>query len=169
MKAFNTLLQVIRDALARRAPRERFALIAMACTIAIALWAQVLWSAHHGRVRYTKLIGELQVQNDAMRQARDAMKSARAQGGAIRSLTAERALTVFGDSLRLAGMSSIAVLPHVPGQVRLAGSAGFDSWIGWLAKTQTEYGAHVLRVGVEPSEQQGQVKIEAIIALPGVR
>ncbi len=169
MKALNTLLQAIRDALARRAPRERLALIAMACTIAIALWAQLLWSAHHERARYTKLIGELQVQNGAMRQARDAMKSARAQGGAIRSITAERALTVFGDSLRLAGMPSIAVLPHAPGQVKLAGNTGFDSWLGWLAKTQAEYGVQVLRVGVGLSEQPGQVKIEAIVALPGVR
>lgn len=169
MKALHSLLQAIRDTLARRAPRERIALIAMACTVAMALWVQLLWSAHHERARYTKLIGELQVQNGAMRQARDAMKNARAQGGAIRSLTAERALTVFGDSLRLAGMPSIAVLPHAPGQVRLAGNAGFDNWLGWLAKTQADYGVQVLRVGVELSEQPGQVKIEAIVALAGVR
>jgi type II secretory pathway component PulM len=167
MRALNSLLQTVQAALARRAPRERIALIAMACTIAIALWAQLLWSAHHERARYTKLIGELQVQNGAMRQARDAMNIARAQGGAIRSLTAERALTVFGDSLRLAGMPSVAVSPHAPGQVRLAGNAGFDNWLGWLAKTQAEYGVQVLRVGVERSEQSGQVKIEAIVALAG--
>lgn len=169
MKALRSLLQAIRDALARRAPRERIALIAMACTLAMALWVQLLWSAHHERARYTRLIGELQVQNGAMRQARDAMKSARAQGGAIRALTAERALTVFGDSLRLAGMPSMAVLPHAPGQVRLAGNAGFDAWLGWLAKTQADYGVQVLRVGVELSEPPGQVKIEAVIAMAGVR
>jgi type II secretory pathway component PulM len=169
MKTLNSLLQAILDALARRAPRERFALVAMACTVAMALWVQLLWSAHHERARYTKLIGELQVQNGAMRQARDAMKSARAQGGAIRSLTAERALTVFGDSLRLAGLPSVAVLPHEQGKVRLAGNAGFDNWLGWLAKTQAEYGVQVLRVAVEQSELPGQVKIEAVVALAGAR
>jgi type II secretory pathway component PulM len=167
MKALKTLLQSIQAALDRRAPRERLALIAMACTIAIALWVQLLWSAHHERARYTKLISELQIQNGAMRQARDAMRGAKAQGSAIRSLTAERALTVFGDSLRLAGMPTIAVLPHAQGQVRLSGSASFDTWLGWLAKTHTDYGIQVLRVGLELSEQPGQVKIEAIIALAG--
>jgi type II secretory pathway component PulM len=167
MKALKSLLHAIHAALNRRAPRERVALIAMACTIAIALWAQVLWSAHHERARYTKLISELQIQNGAMRQARDAMKGAKAQGSAIRSLTAERALTVFGDSLRLAGMSAITVLPHAQGQVRLTGSASFDGWLGWLAKAQADYGIQVLRVGIEQSDPPGQVKIEAIIALAG--
>lgn len=169
MKALKSLLRATQDALNRRAPRERAALIAMACTIVAALWIQVLWSAHHERARYTTLIGELQVQNSAMRQAREAMRGAKAQGSAIRSLTAERALTVFGDSLRLAGLSTITVLPHAHGQVRLTGGASFDSWLGWLAKVQADYGIEVLRVGIDLSDQPGQVKIEAIIAVAGAK
>lgn len=167
MTGLKSLLDRAKEALERRAPRERLALAVMAATIAIALWAQLLWSAHHERARYTRLVSELQAQNGAMRQAREAMRGAKAQGKAVRSITPEQALTVFADGLRLGGMSSVTVLPDAQGRFRLTGSTSFDAWLGWLAAAHADYGIQVVRVAIEPSGTPGLVKIEATIALAG--
>lgn len=157
----------IADILEQRAPRERIALAVMVATVALALWAQLLWSAHHERARYARLISELQTQNGAMRQASRAMRDAKTQGKAIRPITSEQALKIFAEGLRSAGISSITVLPDAQGRLRLAGSAGFDAWLGWLAKAHADYGVEVLSVAIEPAGSPGLVKIDATIALAG--
>jgi type II secretory pathway component PulM len=167
MKVLAPLLKAVKDALARRAPRERVALALMAGTIVIALWVQLLWSAHHERARYARLVSDLQTQNSVMRQASEIMRGAKVQGRKIQPITAEQALTVFADELRAAGLSAIAVIPDAQGQIRLNGSAGFDAWLGWLAKTQAKYGIQILHVGIEPSDHAGLVKINAVVALAG--
>jgi type II secretory pathway component PulM len=167
MKVLAPLLKAVKDALARRAPRERVALALMAGTIVIALWVQLLWSAHHERARYARLVSDLQTQNSVMRQTGETMRATKAQASAIRPVTAEQALTVFADELRAAGITAVAVIPDAQGQIRLNGSAGFDAWISWLAKTQSKYGIHILHVTIETSDHAGLVKINAIIALAG--
>lgn len=167
MKSLAPLLKAIKAALARRAPRERIGLALMAGTIVIALWIQMLWSAHQERARYTKLVIDLQTQNSVMRQARETMRGARTQASTIRPITAEQALTVFADELRAAGISAVAVIPDAQGQIRLNGNASFDAWLGWLAKSHVKYGIQILHVAVEPSDHAGLVKIDAIIALAG--
>lgn len=167
MKALAPLLKAFKDALARRTLRERTGLALMAGTIVAALWLQLLWSAHHERARYARLVSDLQTQNSVMRQAQETMRAAKAQAGTIRPVTAEQALTVFADELRAAGISAVAVIPDAQGQIRLNGNAGFDAWIGWLAKAQAKYGIQVLHVGIEPSDHAGLVKINAVIALAG--
>ncbi len=169
MTGLKPLLDRAKEALERRTHRERLALAVMAGTIVIALWTQLLWSAHHERARYTRLVSELQAQNGAMRLARDAMRGAKTQGKAIRAITPEQALTIFADGLRSAGISSVTVLPDAQGRFRLTGSTGFDAWLGWLAKAHADYGIQVVRVAIEPSGTPGLVKIEATIALAGAR
>jgi type II secretory pathway component PulM len=167
MKVLAPLLKAIQDALEHRTLRERIGLALMAGTIVLALWIQLLWSAHHERARYTRLVSDLQTQNGVMRQARETMRDTKAQRSTIRPINAEQALTVFADELRAAGISAMVVIPDAQGQIRLNGSAGFDAWIDWLAKTQARYGIHILHVGIEPSDHPGLVKINAIIALTG--
>lgn len=169
MTGLRPLLDRAKEALGRRTHRERLALAVMAGTIAIALWAQLLWSAHHERARYARLVSELQIQNGVMRQAGEVIRGAKAQGKAIRSITAEQALAVFAEGLRSAGISSVTVLPDAQGRFRLTGSASFDAWLGWLAKSHATYGIQVTRLEMEPSGMPGQVKIEATIALAGAR
>jgi type II secretory pathway component PulM len=169
MRGFAHQLQVVRSALARRTRRERVALAAMAGTIAAALWLQLLWSAHHESAHYTRLVGDLQARNAAMRNTLEALQEARIQANTVRSITPEQALKVFADGLRAAGISTIAVLPEGQGQVRLSGSAGFDAWLGWLAKAHAEYGIEVQRAALEPLREQGLVKVDATIALAGAR
>lgn len=169
MTGLRPLLDRAKEALDRRTRRERLALALMAGTIAMALWAQLLWSAHHERARYTRLVSELHAQNGAMRQARESIRGAKTQGKAIRSITAEQALAVFANGLRSAGISSFTVLPDAQGRFRLTGSTSFDAWLGWLAKSHADYGIQVTRVAIEPSGTPGLVKIEATIALAGAR
>lgn len=169
MNLFDKLRGRLARALERRTGRERFALAIMVVTVAGALWFQLLWSAHHARTRYAGLIAELQTRNDAMRQAVASMLAAKAQGVAIRPISAEKAITAFADSLRSAGASGLAVLPDAQGKVRLAGNSEFDVWITWLAKAQVDHGAQVLRASIEPAGQAGMVKIEATLALPEAR
>lgn len=153
----------------KRTVRERLALAIMAFTIAGALWVQLLWSAHHARARYASLIAELQTRNDAMRQAAASMIAAKAQSSVIRRVGAERAVALFAEELRVAGIAGLAVLPDAQGRVRLVGTAEFDSWIAWLARTHSEYGTQVLHATIEPATQPGVVKIEVTMALPETR
>lgn len=69
--------------LEKRTGRERMALAIMVATVAAALWIQLLWTAHQERARHTKTVAELQLQNAAMKQAKDAMQSARTQGACV--------------------------------------------------------------------------------------
>ena len=158
-----------RRALARRTPRERTALLVMACTIAGALWIQLLWTAHHARARYAAVIAESQSRIESMRLAAAAMAAARTQGPGVRPIGPDKSLAVIGDGLRVAGISGLGVLPDAQGRVRLSGTADFDAWTAWLARTHVEYGVQVLYAVVEPAGPAGMVKIEATIALPEAR
>ena len=165
MKYLASLLRVLRSALDGRSRQERLALAVMAAVIVAALWAQLLWSAHHERDRYRQLVADLQVRNNAMRQTRVAMQNAKSQGATVRPLIAEQALTALANELRSAGISAVTVLPDAEGQVRLVGTAGFDIWLAWVAKVHAEHGVRVVRAGMEPSGEPGMVKIEAVMAL----
>lgn len=166
MKTPNLLPQALRVALERRTPRERLALALLAGTALLALWAQLLWSLHGERARLARLVAGMEMQNAAMRHATAAMRGANAAAAPVRALSAEQALASFPGDLQMAGISTLTVQPHAPGQLRLSGNAGFDAWLGWLAKVQAGHGVHVLRAEMEATGG-GTVKLEAIIALPG--
>ena len=169
MKLMASLRRLWGQVMDKRTSRERIALMVMVVTIAGAMWLQLLWSAHHSRARLVTLIAELQTKNDAMRHAVASMLAAKAQGAVVRSISAEQAVTAFGDGLRGSGIPGLAVLPDAHGKVRLAGNAEFDVWIAWLAKAHAEYGVQVLHAAIEPTGQAGMAKIEATLALPEVR
>ena len=165
MSIVSSLGQRIRNAGVRRTRRERLAVLTMIATIALALWAQLLWSAHHERLRLARIVGDLRTQNALMKQARDLARDIGQQGKPLRPLGPDQALATFSERLRAQGLAAMEVSPDGSNQIRLSGSGNFDSWMLWAAAAHAEHGAQILRLRVEPSGQPGVVKLDATIAL----
>lgn len=167
MSLVGTLRRKLEAALKPRTRRERQALALMAGIVAVAAWFQLLWTTHHERMRQTQVISDLQLRNENLKQVVTAMRDAKSLGKALRPIKQEHAAALISDLLRAAGVGSLSVVPDTQGQVRLAGIASFDAFLGWAAKAHGEYGIYVLRADFEPAGQEGMVKIDAAVALSG--
>lgn len=163
MKALDRLRERLGHVLGRRSRRERRALAAAAVTIVVALWLQLLWSAHHERQRIARLVGDLRIQNAVMRQSVQAMTEIRAQGRTITPLAVDQGLATLANGLRAHGISTLELLPDSAGQLRLVGEVAFDPWIGWLAAAHAEHGLQVAHATITPTGQPGVVRVEAVV------
>jgi type II secretory pathway component PulM len=144
-----TLRQRLADAWQGRIPREQRTLILAAVVIAVALWADLLWTAAEQRPRLQWQVDRLEhhtalVEQLAARIANAAEVGKTPGAGASMPLSALAGLTVQFTEHRY----------HITGKV------DFDAWLAWLGELQ--HGSHVILVAarVRKTGTPGLVEVE---------
>ncbi len=158
----------LRAAWAARQPRERRFLLALAIFLAIALILQGLWTAQNDRLRLRKRLPELRLQAETMQR----------QAGEIRQLQNQvrlpAAAVVEGAPLLAAANAAAKSLGLAGAQLQLEGSrkirlratVPFDRWLEWVALVQKESRLRLIHAQVDPGENPGTAKIDALFTLP---
>ena len=153
-----------REFWGKRAPRERSAIAIGAGLLALVLLYAYLWlpvstERDQFRARLPLLRANAsQTRVEAAEAAR--LKGATgAQQGSAAGLQAILEQTASEQGVREALKE---IIPGDPSHARVgSASIGFDAWVAWVGRLQTEHGVHLENALVEALPESGKVKLQA--------
>jgi general secretion pathway protein M len=153
---------------AAREPREKRFLVALGAFLAIAVFAQLLWSSHQARDRLKKQIPQLQQQVEALQRKSANLQDLKSRPPSAAPAEGSTLLAMAVSAAEAAGIKEVA--PQIklegPRRLRLRAAVPFDRWVEWTAALQRDGQVRLVSCHVQASATQGAPDIDALFALP---
>ncbi|MBV2234661.1 MAG: type II secretion system protein M [Sterolibacterium sp.] len=165
----NAYRQALDNFWQARAPRERHFLLALALFLGTALLTNGLWHAHQARTRLQQQLPQLRLQLVTMQQQAADIRNL--QNQPVNPLPTPDSLQQTAETLlQQAGLKLVAgqLQTTGAGQLRLQAELPFDLWLDALVLLQRDAQLQLQQSRIEASGNNGQVRIEALLALPSL-
>ncbi|HWI14755.1 MAG TPA: type II secretion system protein GspM [Burkholderiales bacterium] len=153
---------------AGRQPREKVFLIALGAFVAVALFAQLLWSSHQARQRLTKQIPQLQQDVETLQRKAATLQELKAKPPSAAPAEGNALLAMAASAAEAAGIREVGPQLKLEGarRLRLRATVPFDRWIEWAAALQRDGQVRLVSCRVQATATQGSAEIDALFALP---